>query len=159
MIPSSTNIELSNYEIQPSLTYKLDLENKRIMGKVNNSDSVFQAIQKILSTDKYAYDIYDWNYGHELLKLVGKEFSYIEVKLPQIINEALLQDDRIEGAVKMGNSWNIPILLLQRARHKVSAEIHDVSMHPGPKYDLLLQVQPLTAAIIAEYRSVRPEIG
>lgn len=96
MIPNSTNVELTNYEIQPSLTYKLDLENKRIMGKVDNSDSVFQAIQKILSTDKYAYDIYDWNYGHELLKLVGKEFSYIEVKLPQIIEEALLQDDRIK---------------------------------------------------------------
>ena len=96
MIPSSANVELTNYEIQPSLTYKLDLENKRIMGTVDNSDSVFQAIQKILSTDKYAYDIYDWNYGHELLKLVGKEFSYIEVKLPQIIEEALLQDDRIK---------------------------------------------------------------
>lgn len=96
MIPSSTNVELTNYEIQPSLTYKLDLENKRIMGTVDNSDSVFQAIQKILSTDKYAYDIYDWNYGHELLKLVGKEFNYIEVKLPQIIEEALLQDDRVK---------------------------------------------------------------
>lgn len=96
MIPSSANVELTNYEIQPSLTYKLDLENKRIMGKVDNSDSVFQAVQKILSTDKYAYDIYDWNYGNELLKLVGKEFSYIEVKLPQIIEEALLQDDRIK---------------------------------------------------------------
>lgn len=96
MIPNSTNVELTNYEIQPSLTYKLDLENKRIMGTVDNSDSVFQTIQKILNTDKYAYDIYDWNYGHELLKLVGKEFSYIEVKLPQIIEEALLQDDRIK---------------------------------------------------------------
>lgn len=96
MIPSSTNIDLTNYEIQPSLTYKLDLDNKRIMGKVDNSDSVFQAIQKTLSTDKYAYDIYDWNYGHEILKLVGKEFSYIQVKLPQIIEEALLQDDRIK---------------------------------------------------------------
>ena len=96
MIPNSTNVELTNYEIQPSVTYKLDLENKRIMGTVDNSDSVFQAIQKILNTDKYAYDIYDWNYGHELLKLVGKEFSYIEVKLPQIIEEALLQDDRIK---------------------------------------------------------------
>lgn len=101
MIPNSTNVELTNYEIQPSLTYKLDLDTKRIMGKVNNSDSVFQAIQKILNTDKYAYDIYDWNYGNELLKLVGKEFSYIEVKLPQIIEEALLQDDRIKEITDM----------------------------------------------------------
>lgn len=96
MTPNSTSINLTNYEIQPSLTYKLDLNNKRIIGKVDNSDSVFQAIQKTLSTDKYAYDIYDWNYGHEILKLVGKEFNYIKVKLPQIINEALLQDDRIK---------------------------------------------------------------
>lgn len=101
MIPSSTNVELTNYEIQPSLTYKLDLDTKRIMGKVDSSDSVFQAIQKILNTDKYAYDIYDWNYGNELLKLVGKEFSYIEVKLPQIIEEALLQDDRIKEITDM----------------------------------------------------------
>lgn len=96
MIPNSTVVNLNNYEIQPSLTYKLDLENKRIVGKVDNSDSVFQAIVKILSTDKYAWEIYDWNYGQEILKLVGKEFSYIKVRLPQIIQEALLQDDRIK---------------------------------------------------------------
>lgn len=101
MTPSSTNVELTNYEIQPSLTYKLDLNTKRIMGKVDSGDSVFQAIQKILNTDKYAYSIYDWNYGNELLKLVGKEFSYIEVKLPQIIEEALLQDDRIKEITDM----------------------------------------------------------
>lgn len=96
MIPESANVNLTNYEIQPSLTYKLDLDNKRIIGKVDDSESVFQAIQKILSTDKYAYNIYDWNYGHELLDLVGKDFNYISVRLPQIIEEALLQDDRIK---------------------------------------------------------------
>lgn len=96
MTPSTSEINLTNYEIQPSLTYKLDLDNKRIIGKTNNSDAVLQAVEKILSTDKYAYDIYDWNYGNEILKLVGKEFNYIKVKLPQIIEEALLQDDRIK---------------------------------------------------------------
>lgn len=97
MTPNSVNVEINNYEIQPSLTYRLDLENKRISGNVDGSDSVFQAIVKILNTDKYANEIYDWNYGQELLKLIGKDFSYIEVKLPQIIEEALLQDDRIQG--------------------------------------------------------------
>ena len=101
MIPESANVNLTNYEIQPSLTYKLDLENKRIIGKVNDSESVFQAIQKILSTDKYAYNIYDWNYGHELLDLVGKDFNYIAVRLPQIIEEALLQADRIKEITDM----------------------------------------------------------
>lgn len=96
MTPSSVNVEISNYEIQPSYTYRLDLENKRIAGNVDGSESVYQAIVKILNTDKYAHEIYDWNYGQELLKLVGKDFSYIEVRLPQIIEEALLQDDRVK---------------------------------------------------------------
>lgn len=96
MIPNSMGVSINNYEIQPSLTYNLDLENKRIIGKIDNKEAVMQSIKKILNTDKYAWDIYDWNYGHELLNLVGKEFDYIEVRLPQIIEEALLQDDRIK---------------------------------------------------------------
>ena len=96
MTPNSVNVEISNYEIQPSYTYRLDLENGRIAGNIDGSDSVYQAIVKILNTDKYAHEIYDWNYGQEILKLVGKEFSYIEVRLPQIIEEALLQDDRVK---------------------------------------------------------------
>lgn len=96
MTPNSVNVEINNYEIQPSYTYKLDLDNKRISGNVNGSDSVFQAIVKILNTDKYAHEIYDWNYGQEILKLVGKDFAYIKARLPQLVEEALLQDDRIK---------------------------------------------------------------
>ena len=96
MTPNSIEMSTENYEIQPSLTYKLDLENKKIMGMVNNEDSVFQAITKMLSTDKYAHEIYDWNYGQELLKLVGKEYSYIKARLPKLVEETLYQDDRIK---------------------------------------------------------------
>lgn len=96
MTPNSIEISTENYEIQPSLTYRLDLDNKKIMGKVDNTDSVFQAITKILSTDKYAHEIYDWNYGQELLKLVGKDYGYIKARLPELVKEALYQDDRIK---------------------------------------------------------------
>ena len=54
-----------------------------------------QFIKKVLDTSKYAYEIYDWYYGNELLELVGMSYDYISVEAPRIVEEALLVDDRI----------------------------------------------------------------
>ena len=84
-----------NFEVLPTKTYKLDLVNKRIIGTVQDKDAVMQFIQKVLNTDKYAFEIYDWYYGNELLKLSGKEYDYVVTRIPNIFKEALLADDRI----------------------------------------------------------------
>ena len=53
----------------PSKTYKLNtnvnnqIEATRIIGFVDNLDAVRQAIYHILMTERYAYLIYDDNYG------------------------------------------------------------------------------------------------
>ena len=96
MIPNTITPKIIEADIQPSLTYCLDMENHRIMGKIDGADSVMQAIKKILNTDKYAYEIYDWNYGQQLLKLLGKDFDYVIAEIPRIINDALKQDNRIK---------------------------------------------------------------
>lgn len=96
MIPNTITPKIVEADIQPSLTYRLDMENHRIMGKIDGADSVMQAIKKILNTDKYAYEIYDWNYGQQLLKLLGKDFDYVIAEIPRIINDALKQDNRIK---------------------------------------------------------------
>lgn len=96
MIPETITPKVLEATVQPSLTYKIDRVNKRLLGKINNSESVMQAIEKILNTDKYAYEIYDWNYGQQLLKLIGKDVAYCEAEIPRIISEALLQDDRVK---------------------------------------------------------------
>lgn len=83
------------FEVIPTQTYRLDFVNKRIIGKLEGAGAVMQAVQKIFSTDKYAYEIYDWYYGNELLKLVGKPYDYIVAQIPRIVREALLVDDRI----------------------------------------------------------------
>ena len=75
MIPESQEYfaqdeNTQNFEIQPTKTYKLDLINKRIIGLIDGREAVNQHIRKVLSTDKYAYEIYDWYYGNEILKLV-----------------------------------------------------------------------------------------
>lgn len=100
MIPESQNYfsqdeNTENYEIMPTKTYKLDTVNKHIIGVIEDREAVLQFIKKVLNTDKYAFEIYDWYYGNELLKLVGQSYDYAVTRIPNIFKEALLVDDRI----------------------------------------------------------------
>lgn len=95
-IPQETaQTSAETFEVVPTQTYRLDFVNKRIVGKIDGANALMQAVQKIFSTDKYAYEIYDWYYGNELLKLVGKPYDYIVAQVPRIVREALLVDSRI----------------------------------------------------------------
>lgn len=96
MIPAvETDLLTLEVEVQPSLTYALDIESGRIRGMVDNLESVRQAIYLILSTERYAYLIYSWNYGVELKELIGQPKEYALPEIKRCITEALLQDDRI----------------------------------------------------------------
>lgn len=98
MTPETILIETNtseNYEIIPSLTYKLDFVNKRIIGKIDDNEAIIQAIKKIFMTDKYAYVIYNWYYGNEISDLIGTPYDYTVARFPQVIEDALLVDDRV----------------------------------------------------------------
>lgn len=100
MIPQNPDLftedtSTENYEVLPSKTYKIDFESGRIIGTVDGDEAVLQFIRKTLNTDKYAFEIYDWYYGAELLKLVGQSYDYVVTRIPNIFREALLVDDRI----------------------------------------------------------------
>ena len=100
MLPEGLDVILDDevedeYLIIPSLTYRLDLKNKRIMGMIDEQQAVIQFIGKVLSINKYAYEIYDWYYGNEVDNLIGMPYAYVEAELPRIIKENLLADDRI----------------------------------------------------------------
>jgi len=96
MIPEQ-QVDLTNLEVvsQPSLTYKLDFERKRISGKIDNEEAIRQLVMKILYTERYAYVIYSSQYGVELDRLIGKDYDFIVSDLERTITEALLADDRI----------------------------------------------------------------
>lgn len=93
----SVNITELETISQPSLTYKLDLEKKRITGKIDNQEAINQAVIKILNTERYAYTIYSSQYGVELERLLGQNYDFIVSDLERTISEALLVDDRITG--------------------------------------------------------------
>lgn len=48
-------------ESEPSLTYRLDLENNRIAGKIDDVEAIQQAILLILQTERYKFEMYSWN--------------------------------------------------------------------------------------------------
>jgi hypothetical protein len=96
MVPSQ-QINLTTLEIieYPSLTYKIDLFSKRIVGKIDGFEAIIQAVTKNLFTERYAYVIYSDVYGVELERFIGKDFDFIKSDLKRAVSEALLMDDRI----------------------------------------------------------------
>lgn len=97
MIPSHNVVDEQEGEqnIYPSRTWKLDMDRGRIVGKIDALEAVKQAVFKILQTDRYAHDIYSFQYGHELKQLIGGHPAVIESEVNRMTREALLQDDRI----------------------------------------------------------------
>lgn len=85
-------------EEQPSLTYRLDLENGRIVGKVDKLEAVNQAIKKAIITPRFKCLIYDNQYGSEVEEaIIAKDATtdYIEAVTEGFIRDALRPDTRI----------------------------------------------------------------
>lgn len=83
---------------KPSLTYKLDLDMGRIIGKVDGIEAVEQAIRKALITPRFKCIAYDNQYGSEIEQsvIIGNATEeYIRADLPRLISDALSQDTRI----------------------------------------------------------------
>lgn len=80
-----------------ALTLTADAETgDRISGHVDGLEAIAQAVYLILSTERYEFIIYSWDYGVELVDLIGKPIPYVMSELPRRITEALIQDNRID---------------------------------------------------------------
>ena len=82
---------------QPTKTYLMDFENRRIVGRIDGLTAMVQGVQKLLSTIRYAERIYSGDYGSELDTLIGQPFSYIKAKARVLLEEAFSTDERIRG--------------------------------------------------------------
>lgn len=83
---------------QPSLTYKLDLDTGRIVGKVDGLEAVNQFILKALLTPRFHCLVYDNQYGSEIKDTVTDESAteeLIRAEIPRLVEDALLCDGRI----------------------------------------------------------------
>lgn len=94
---SEENIEQLNPVYR---TYGMDHVHKRIRGMIDGEESVRQAIWKILSTRRFAYFLYDDQYGCDIFNKIGDADltqEYLESDIPAMIEDALSSDPRITG--------------------------------------------------------------
>ncbi|SHO48148.1 DUF2634 domain-containing protein [Anaerocolumna xylanovorans] len=80
-------------EVQSSRTYGLYPD--KIQGYITDADAVWQAVYKMLNTEKYEYPIYSFDYGIALEDLIGKDPDYVVIEIERRISECLLSDERI----------------------------------------------------------------
>lgn len=99
MIPSGNTILTTEINVvtMPSKQHRMDLDKNRILGICDNLEAVKQSVFKILNSERYAYLIYSWNYGIELVDLYGKPPMFVCPEIERRVKEALFQDDRITG--------------------------------------------------------------
>ncbi|MBP2635562.1 MAG: hypothetical protein H6Q72_1469 [Firmicutes bacterium] len=124
---STTSAELT-IEVQPNKSYKMLIDDEKVLGTVNDLEAVEQACYKILNTERYQYVIYSWNYGIELQDLFGKPIPYVFSELPRRIREALTQDDRINDVTDFDLSHNKGDVL---AKFKVVTNSGVIEMQKG----------------------------
>lgn len=85
---------------QETKTYRIDFENGRIDGKIDGLEAVKQAITKILLTERFKNLIYSDDYGCEIQDMLMSNENtdvFIESEIPELIKDALSNDERILG--------------------------------------------------------------
>lgn len=96
MLPETFNIEYTSTSI-PSKTYKINWDTGRIEGFIDGNDAVKQAMDLAITTERYLWRIYSWNYGSELYQLIGQSDAYAMSEMKRMIQDTLSQDSRITG--------------------------------------------------------------
>lgn len=81
-------------------TYRMDFKNKRIIGMTDGMEAASQSMFKALQTRRFAYLIYDDQYGCDVFNKIGNlslTQSYLDNDIPAMIEDAFLNDEMILG--------------------------------------------------------------
>ncbi|GIO93209.1 DUF2634 domain-containing protein [Paenibacillus lactis] len=109
MIPQGGTIQPDTEVVenldQPSLTYRLNLQEGTLSGQIDGLEAIKQAVAKVLQTRRFEHLIYSSDYGHELYDVIGRDPLWAYAEIERHIKEALLQDDRILSVDDMNISF------------------------------------------------------
>lgn len=123
MIPSVEDDLLDDeleLETEPSKNYKMDIGHEVVNGYSDELEAMKQVIYKILNTERYQHIVYSWDYGIELLDLIGEPVTYVCPELERRITEALIQDDRIDSVE------DFDFDILEKRTVKVTFTVHTI---------------------------------
>lgn len=80
--------------------YEIDLETGKLTGRViTGLDAIKQRVMIVFGTDRYYYNQYSWEHGHELNELIGKNYTldYLKTEAKRMVEDALAPDEDIES--------------------------------------------------------------
>ncbi|MGY3725026.1 Protein of unknown function [Granulicatella balaenopterae] len=80
-------------EVQPSHT----LDENNILKQIDGIEALKQSIERMLTTERYQYSIYDHRYGIEFSELIGGDADFARLDIERRVKECLFEDDRIEN--------------------------------------------------------------
>ena len=83
--------------IEGTVPYPADDYDMITAGYVDGIEALIQTMFIILSTERYKFPIYSFDFGVELVDLFGKPIPFAMAELPRRVTEALTQDNRIYG--------------------------------------------------------------
>lgn len=106
ILPES-NIDLFSvdFQAQPSRTWNIDKETNRINGETDGLDAVRQAVEIILNTERFRWQIFQPYSGVQLESLIGENAAYAGAELQKRIREGLLVDDRVTNVTDFETSF------------------------------------------------------
>lgn len=98
VLPMQTIRSVEEPEEQPSLTYRLDLKEGRVLGMVDGVEAVRQAAALALLTPRFKCLAYGTQYGSELYRIItdpGMTEELARAEIDRAAREALSTDSRI----------------------------------------------------------------
>jgi len=89
------DIDLDDVEFEELPTNTFLVEKEQVAGMNEGIEAMRQAVEIMLTTERYDYQIYSENFGVELEDLVGEDPDYIRATFPDLIRDAFSIDERI----------------------------------------------------------------
>lgn len=99
ILPTSS-IDISagvTFQQQPSRTWYINKETRRIQGEADGLTAVRQAVEIILNVERFRWQIYRPYSGMQWEGLIGQDPGYVASELQRRITAALTMDDRVRG--------------------------------------------------------------
>ena len=95
-LPESVGIAVPLKKAEkPTRTFLIDWSTKQIAGMDEGLEAMRQAVEILLNTERFRWQIYSSDFGVELENLIGEEYDYVVSDMPRRIEEALSVDSRI----------------------------------------------------------------
>ena len=85
------------FQDQPTLTWIADPVTRRIRGRGDGWEAIRQAVEIIVSVERFKWQIYTPNFGTDYNGLLGTEPGYAASELQRRLEDAFLPDSRTLG--------------------------------------------------------------